>query len=78
MSESSVKNVTVSADESWLQRRFHLHQRQTKIKTECLAGITGFLAAAYLLVVIPGLLAVSGIDKGAATTGVILVYWALS
>lgn len=74
MSESSVKNVTVSADESWIQRRFHLHQRQTKIKTECLAGITGFLAAAYLLVVIPGLLAVSGMDKGAATTGVILVF----
>ncbi|WP_112287522.1 NCS2 family permease [Rahnella sp. AN3-3W3] len=74
MSESSVKNVATSTQESWLQRRFHLHQRQTRVKTECLAGITGFLAAAYLLVVIPGLLAVSGMDKGAATTGVILVF----
>jgi AGZA family xanthine/uracil permease-like MFS transporter len=37
-------------------------------------GITGFLAAAYLLVVIPGLLAVGGMDKGAATTGTILVF----
>lgn len=74
MSESSVKNVATSTQQSWLQRRFHLHQRQTRVKTECLAGITGFLAAAYLLVVIPGLLAVSGMDKGAATTGVILVF----
>jgi hypothetical protein len=31
-------------------------------------GITGFLAAAYLLVVIPGLLAAGGMDKGAVTT----------
>ncbi len=38
------------------------------------AGITGFLAAAYLLVVIPGLLAIGGMDKGAATTGTILVF----
>ena len=38
------------------------------------AGITGFLAAAYLLVVIPGLLAIGGMDKGAATTDTILVF----
>lgn len=31
------------------------------------------LAAAYLLVVIPGLLSVGGIDKGAALTGTIIV-----
>ncbi|TDS97017.1 AGZA family xanthine/uracil permease-like MFS transporter [Rahnella sp. BIGb0236] len=74
MSASSVKNVTASSEENALLRRFQLRQRQTNVKTECLAGITGFLAAAYLLVVIPGLLAVSGMDKGAATTGVILVF----
>ncbi|WP_455864547.1 NCS2 family permease [Pantoea agglomerans] len=74
MAESEVKN-SVSADgDSWLQRRFQLRQRQTKSKTECLAGITGFLAAAYLLVVIPSLLAAGGMDKGAATTGVIMVF----
>jgi len=53
MTDSSVKSVAASSDESWLQRRFQLRQRHTKVKTECLAGITGFLAAAYLLVVIP-------------------------
>lgn len=37
-------------------------------------GYHRFSAAAYLLVVIPGLLAVGGMDKGAATTGTILVF----
>jgi len=74
MSDSSVKHATAPAEESWLQRRFKLHQRGTRVKTECLAGITGFLAAAYLLIVIPSLLAAGGIDKGAATTGVIIVF----
>lgn len=73
MADTSVKNASSAADNSWLQRRFKLYQRQTSVKTECLAGITGFLAAAYLLVVIPGLLSVSGIDKGAALTGTIIV-----
>lgn len=74
MTDSSIKNVATTSDEGWLQRRFKLRERGTRVKTECLAGVTGFLAAAYLLVVIPGLLAVGGIDKGAATTGVILVF----
>ena len=63
-----------SAQGSWLERRFALYSRGSTLRTECLAGITGFLAAAYLLVVIPGLLAVGGMDKGAATTGTILVF----
>jgi AGZA family xanthine/uracil permease-like MFS transporter len=63
-----------STQGSWLERRFALYSRGSTLRTECLAGITGFLAAAYLLVVIPGLLAVGGMDKGAATTGTILVF----
>ncbi|HHR5880141.1 TPA: NCS2 family permease [Providencia alcalifaciens] len=59
---------------SWLERRFALRERGSSIRTECLAGATGFLAAAYLLVVIPGLLAAGGMDKGAATTGTIIVF----
>jgi AGZA family xanthine/uracil permease-like MFS transporter len=50
--------VNSPAPGSWLERRFALHARGSTVRTECLAGITGFLAAAYLLVVIPGLLAV--------------------
>ncbi len=60
-----------SARSHWLERRFALHSRGGSLRTECPAGITGFLAAAYLLVVIPGLLAIGGMDKGAATTGTI-------
>lgn len=48
---------------SWLERRFALRSRGSTLRTECLAGVTGFLAAAYLLVVIPGLLAAGGMDK---------------
>lgn len=53
---------------------FKLDERKTSVKREILAGATGFLAAAYLLIVIPSLLASGGIDKGAATTGTIIVF----
>ncbi|NUU64860.1 NCS2 family permease [Enterobacteriaceae bacterium BIT-l23] len=69
-------NTTVNspAPANWLERRFALYTRGSSVRTECLAGITGFLAAAYLLVVIPSLLASGGMDKGAATTGTIVVF----
>lgn len=67
-------NTTPSPAGSWLERRFALYSRGGALRTECLAGVTGFLAAAYLLVVIPGLLATGGIDRGAATTGTIVVF----
>lgn len=66
--------VNPPAPASWLERRFALYSRGGSVRSECLAGITGFLAAAYLLVVIPSLLASGGIDKGAATTGTIVVF----
>ena len=43
-----------SARANWLERRFALRSRGGTLRTECLAGITGFLAAAYLLVVSRG------------------------
>lgn len=43
-----------SARANWLERRFALRSRGGTLRTECLAGITGFLATAYLLVVIRG------------------------
>ncbi|VFS78725.1 Probable adenine permease PurP [Raoultella terrigena] len=66
--------LPASTRSRWLERRFALYSRGSTLRTECLAGVTGFLAAAYLLVVIPGLLAVGGMDKGAVTTGTILVF----
>jgi len=62
----------------FLERRFALAARKTSVRIEIVAGITTFLAAAYLLVVIPSLLATGGMDRGAATTAVILVFVASS
>ncbi|MGI4982474.1 MAG: NCS2 family permease, partial [Janthinobacterium lividum] len=62
------------APQGWLERRFALRARDTSMRIETLAGITSFLAAAYLLVVIPSLLASGGMDRGAATTATILVF----
>lgn len=45
-------HASTSTQGSWLERRFALYSRGSSVRTECLAGITGFLAAAYLLVVI--------------------------
>lgn len=67
-------NLNSSTAANWLERRFALRARGSTVRNECLAGITGFLATAYLLVVIPSLLAVGGMDRGAATTGTILVF----
>ena len=58
----------------WLERRFALRARNTTVRTEALAGITSFLAAAYLLVVIPSLLAMGGMDRGATTTSTIIMF----
>lgn len=65
---------TAPAQGGWLERRFAIARRGSSVRTEVLAGITTFLAAAYLLVVIPSLLATGGMDRGAATTAVMLVF----
>lgn len=56
-----------------LERRFDLKARGTSIPREAMAGLTTFLAAAYLIVVIPALLSSGGMDRGAATTAAILL-----
>lgn len=54
-----------------LDRVFHLDARGTTTTRECIAGLTSFMAAAYLIVVIPGLLSSGGMDRAAATTATI-------
>jgi AGZA family xanthine/uracil permease-like MFS transporter len=56
-----------------IERRFALHARGTTPAREMIAGLTTFLAAAYLIVVIPSLLASGGMDRAAATVGVIVL-----
>nr|WP_254074054.1 NCS2 family permease [Burkholderia sp. S171] len=75
--ESSMASNDLAAAKTssgWLDRRFALSARNTSVRIETLAGITSFLAAAYLLVVIPSLLATGGMDRGAATTSTIIVF----
>jgi adenine/guanine/hypoxanthine permease len=54
-------------------RLFRISERGSSIRTELLAGISMFLASAYTIVVIPGMLADAGVPRGAATTAVIIV-----
>lgn len=61
------------ASEARWKTYFRMRERNTNTKTEIIAGITSFLASAYLLVVIPSLLSAGGIDRAAATTATILV-----
>ena len=51
---------------------FDLQRRHATLGGEALAGLTSFMAAAYLIIVIPNLLAGAGMDRAALTTAVIL------
>lgn len=44
---------------------FKLNERETSVTTELLAGITTFITMAYVLAVMPSMLAHTGMDKGA-------------
>ncbi|MFF7706130.1 solute carrier family 23 protein [Pseudomonas sp. NPDC007930] len=48
-----------------LERLFHLKAHNTNVRTEILAGVTTFLAMAYILFVNPSILGATGMDKGA-------------
>lgn len=48
-----------------LERLFQLRAHNTDVRTEILAGVTTFLAMAYILFVNPSILGGTGMDKGA-------------
>jgi len=48
-----------------LEKLFHLKQHNTTLQTEVVAGITTFLAMAYIVFVNPSILGTTGMDKGA-------------
>jgi len=48
-----------------LLKFFRLEQNRTSLKTEIIAGLTTFSAMAYVLVVHPSILGISGMDKAA-------------
>jgi len=48
-----------------LERQFHLAASGTTVRTEVLAGVTTFLAMAYIIFVQPAVLGAAGMDQGA-------------
>ncbi len=54
-----------------LDRMFKLNQKETDVKTEMLAGLTTFVALAYIIFVNPNILADAGIPKEAAIASTI-------
>ncbi|MGW3954765.1 NCS2 family permease [Streptomyces sp. NPDC004752] len=63
---------TESGRTSRVDRIFGLRERGTSVRTEVLAGVSMFLASAYVVVVVPGMLASAGVPHAAATTGVLV------
>ncbi|QXM05274.1 NCS2 family permease [Crassaminicella indica] len=55
-----------------LESLFKLSEKKTTIKTEIIAGITTFMTMAYILIVNPGILSATGMDKGAVFTATAL------
>jgi len=52
---------------------FNLQQHKTTVQTEALAGISTFLATAYIIVVNPSILSQTGMPFSAVLTGTVLV-----
>ena len=51
-----------------LERLFAFNPQKMKLRTEIIAGVTTFLTMSYILAVHPGMLAETGMDKGALFT----------
>lgn len=56
-----------------LERLFHLKEHGTSVKTECLAGLTTFMAMCYILFVVPGMLADAGMPVAETAPAVVWV-----
>jgi AGZA family xanthine/uracil permease-like MFS transporter len=50
---------------SFLEKRFHLTESNTTIRTEALAGLTTFMTMSYIIFVQPAVLSTTGMDFGA-------------
>ncbi len=55
----------------FLQRYFKLKERHTDVRTEIVAGITSFVATAYIMFVHPNIMADAGVPKDAAIAATI-------
>lgn len=53
---------------SFIEKSFKLKENKTTLKTEIMAGVTTFMTMAYILVVNPSILSITGMDYGALLT----------
>lgn len=56
-----------------LEKLFHVRASGSTVKTECLAGLTSFMAMCYLIFVVPGMLADAGMPREAAAAATIWI-----
>lgn len=63
----------ISSLTSFLDRHFQISESGSSIKTECMAGLTSFMAMSYLIFVVPEMLSDAGIPREASVTAVIWV-----
>lgn len=56
-----------------LERLFHIRARGSSVKTECVAGLTSFMAMCYLIFVVPAMLADAGMPREDAICSTILI-----
>jgi adenine/guanine/hypoxanthine permease len=71
VADPSSRSTTSTQDDgpppggSVLERRFRLRERGSDVRTEAVAGLTTFLAMAYIVFVNPSILEATGMDTGA-------------
>ncbi|MBE5960508.1 MAG: NCS2 family permease [Lachnospiraceae bacterium] len=59
-------------EEVMIEKYFKLKEHGTDVRTEIIAGITTFMAMAYILIVNPAILSAAGMDQGAVFTATAL------
>ena len=57
----------------WLENQFELARWHTSVSTEIIAGATTFATMAYVLAVVPGMMAGAGLPAGAMLTAMVLM-----
>lgn len=57
----------------WLEKKFHMSDYHTDIKTELIAGITTFVTMAYVLATVPNMMETAGLDKHVMLTVMVLL-----
>ncbi len=66
-------NAEVSQSQNLLERVFKLKEKNTSVRTEIVAGMTTFIALAYIMFVNPNILSEAGIPKEAAIASTIWI-----